>query len=300
MVNFLSDFVPIIFVGISLGSLFGLVGLAYTCIVNSTQLVNFGQGDFCMVGVFAAWFVMSVLGLPLWLGFIVAIAAGILMGIITERILVTPLMQKDAAPFFPIIGMMAIGQIAAGAVGIYTRFYWMPINHFMGLEPWRIGSVPISTQGVFIMGATIILVVGYWFLLNKTLQGTALRAIGFDRDVSALLGIQVSRMVSFSFILSGAISAIAGVLCAPLSAFTAHEGLPLAVNGFIALIVGGWGNPYAAVLGGITIGLIRSLLTGYFSSAYAELATFSVLILVLTIRPQGLFPGFMVPRANKE
>ena len=100
MVNFLSDFVPIIFVGISLGSLFGLVGLAYTCIVNSTQLVNFGQGDFCMVGVFAAWFVMSVLGLPLWLGFIVAIAAGILMGIITERILVTPLMQKDAAPFF--------------------------------------------------------------------------------------------------------------------------------------------------------------------------------------------------------
>lgn len=300
MINFVADFVPIIIVGISLGSLFGLVGLAYTCIVNSTQLVNFGQGDFCMVGVFAAWLIMSILGFPLWLGFISAIVAGTLIGIITERILVTPLMQKGAPQFFPIIGMMAVGQIAAGAVGIYTRFYWMPIDHFISLEPWRIGSVPISSQGALIIGLTVILVFGYWFLLNRTLQGTALRAIGYGRDVSEMLGIRVSRMVSFSFVLSGGISGIAGILCAPLSAFTALEGLPLAVNGFIAVIVGGWGNPYAAVLGGVTIGLIRSLLTGYFSSAYAELATFIVLILVLTVKPQGLFPGFMVSTKKRE
>jgi branched-chain amino acid transport system permease protein len=136
--------------------------------------------------------------------------------------------------------------------------------------------------------------------LNKTLTGAALRANGFNKEVATLLGIQTSKMVALSFAISGIISVIAGVLCAPLSTFTAHDGLPLAVNGFIALIVGGWGNPYAAVLGGITVGLIRACLTGYFSSAHAELATFVVLILVLTLKPDGLFPGFMVPKAMKK
>jgi branched-chain amino acid transport system permease protein len=106
-------------------------------------------------------------------------------------------------------------------------------------------------------------------------------------------------MVSLAFIASGVIAAVAGVLCAPLSAFTALEGMPLAINGFIALIVGGWGNPYAAVLGGIVVGLIRAFLTGYFSSAHAEIATFVILILALTLKPDGIFAQLMVPKSEK-
>jgi branched-chain amino acid transport system permease protein len=195
---------------------------------------------------------------------------------------------------------MAIGTITAGGVGAYTKFYWMPIEHFLSNEPWRFWGVFIDSQGVLIIISTVLLVIAYWFLLNKTHLGTALRATGFNREVSTLMGIQTSKMVGLSFVVSGVIAAIAGVLCAPLSPFTSTEGLPLGVNGFIALIVGGWGNPYAAVLGGITLGLIRGLLTGYLSSAHAELATFFVLILVLTLKPNGLFAEFMVPRAAKE
>jgi branched-subunit amino acid ABC-type transport system permease component len=103
-------------------------------------------------------------------------------------------------------------------------------------------------------------------------------------------------MASLSFVISGMIAAIAGVLCAPFSAFTATDGLILGINGFIALIVGGWGNPYAAVLGGILVGLIRAVIVGYISSAHAELGTFVVLMVVLTIKPQGLFSGFMMPK----
>jgi len=297
--DFFADILPIVIVGISLGSLFGLVGLAFTIIINATQLVNFGQGDFAMFGVFVAWLMLSKFGLPLWLAIVLAIAAGALIGLFTERTAVTPLMRREVNMFVPILNTMAVGMMTAGAVGIYTGFYWMPIEHFIGLTPWRIGSAPINTQGVLIMAVTVILVIGYWFLLNKTLWGAAFRASGFNREVSALLGIRLSRMVALAFMLSGAISALAGVLCAPLSPFTALEGMPLAINGFISLIVGGWGNPFAAVLGGITLGLIRSSITGYFSSAYAELATFIVLILVLTTKPEGLFPGFMVSRAEK-
>jgi branched-chain amino acid transport system permease protein len=198
-----------------------------------------------------------------------------------------------------ILGTMAMGIVAAGGVGVYTKFWWMKINPFLGFEPWRIIGLSIDHQGVLIIIATVLLVIGYWFLLNKTRLGLALRATGFNREVSIILGVQTSKMVGLSFLISGVIAGIAGILCAPLSAFNALQGLPLAVNGFIAVIVGGWGNPYAAVLGGITLGLVRALLTGYFSSAHAEMATFIVLIIVLTSKPQGLFSRFMIPGSKK-
>lgn len=296
MEKFLMNFIPILLVGFSLGSLFGLVGLAFTIIINSTQLVNFGQGDFATIAVAVCWMGINFIGLPLWLSFPLGVLAAALMGFLTEKSIVTPLLKRGAHPFFPILGTMAVGTIAAGVVGILTGFYWMPIYHFLGNKPWTIGGIPADTQGVIIIITTVALVIGYWFLLNRTLLGTALRATGFNRLVSTLLGIRISRMVCLSFVISGVVAGIAGILCAPLSAFTATDGLPLAVNGFIALIVGGWGNPYAAVLGGITVGLIRALLTGYLSSAHAELATFFVLIIVLTFKPSGLYAGFMVPK----
>lgn len=296
MESFLSNLVPILIVGLSLGSLFGLVGLAYTVIINATQLVNFGQGDFSMIAVAACWALMTKLGLPLWAAFPIAILAGGAMGFITNAIIVTPLLKREVHSLYPILGTMSVGTIAAGAVGVCTGFYWMPIDHFFGDEPLKVANIPMDSQGVLIIGTTIAIVSAYWYLLHKTRLGLALRATGFNREVSLLAGIQVSKMASLSFIISGMIGGIAGVLCAPFSAFTANDGLILGVNGFIALIIGGWGNPYAAVLGGILVGLIRAVIVGYISSAHAELATFIVLMVVLTIKPQGLFAGFMMPK----
>jgi len=300
MFKFLGDFLPIIIVGLSLGSLFGLVGLAFTVIINASQLVNFAQGDFAMFGVAVCWFALTVLNVPLWLAFPLGVIGAALFGLLTEKVIITPLQRRGARPFTMILGTMAIGIIAAGAVGAYTKFWWMKINPFLGSEPWRLLKLPIDHQGVMIIFATVVLVIGYWVFLNKTRLGLALRATGFNRDVSILLGIQTAKMVGLSFLISGVISGIAGILCAPLSAFNAIQGLPLAINGFIAVIVGGWGNPYAALLGGITLGLVRALLTGYLSSAYAEMATFFVLIIVLTLRPQGLFSRFMIPESKKN
>ncbi|MFZ2949747.1 MAG: branched-chain amino acid ABC transporter permease [Desulfuromonadaceae bacterium] len=296
MDSFLANLVPIIIVGLSLGSLFGLIGLAYTVIINATQLVNFGQGDFSMIGVAVCWALISKAGLPLWVAFPLAIVTGGVVGFITNAIIVTPLLKKDVHPFYPILGTMSVGTILAGSVGVLTGFYWMPIEHFMGNEPLRLGAIPLDTQGVLIILTTVVIVTVYWYLLHKTRLGLALRATGFNREVSLLAGIQVSKMASLSFILSGMIASIAGVLCAPFSAFTATDGMVLGINGFIALIVGGWGNPYAAVLGGILIGMIRAVIVGYVSSAHAELATFLVLMIVLTMKPEGLFAGFMMPK----
>ena len=299
MPDFLTKFIPIMIVGISLGSLFGLAGLGYTVIINASQLINFALGDLAMIGVAVCWFSMTVLKLPLGLALPLGVIAAALYAMLIQKSIVDPLMRRGAALFPMLLGTMALGIIAEGAVGIYTRFWWMNIDHFISLEPWRIENIFIDTQAVIIISATVILVIGYWFFLNKTRWGTALRATGFNRDASTLLGIQTSRMVALAFVVGGVIASLAGILCAPLAAFNALGGFPLGINGFIALIVGGWGNPYAAVLGGITLGLIRSLLTGYFSSTHAEVATFLVLMIVLQLKPTGLFPGFMMPKAKR-
>jgi branched-chain amino acid transport system permease protein len=296
MPDFLTQLIPIVIVGVSLGSLFGLAGLGFTIIINASQLINFALGDLAVLGVAITWVSTTALGLPLVVGILLGLLGVGLYSFLIQKAIVNPLLNRGAPFFTVLLGTMAMGIIASGSVGIYTRFWWMNIDHFISLEPWRIKSIYIDTQAAIIIAATVILVIGYWFLLNKTLWGTALRATGFNRDACALMGIQASRMVSAAFVLGGVIASIAGVLCAPLSAFNAWGGLPLAINGFIAVIVGGWGNPYAAVLGGISLGLIRSLLTGYFSSTHAEVATFLVLMLVLQLRPKGLFPGFMIPR----
>jgi branched-chain amino acid transport system permease protein len=189
------------------------------------------------------------------------------MGVISNAVMVTPLLKKEVHPFYPILGTMAIGTIAAGIVGVCTGFYWMPIAPFFGSKPLIVYGVSLDSQGVLIILSTFAIVTAYWYLLHKTRLGMALRATGFNREFSLMTGIQVSKMASLSFVISGVIAAIAGVLCAPFSAFTASDGLILGINGFIALIVGGWGNPYAAVLGGILVGLIRAVIVGYVSSA---------------------------------
>jgi branched-chain amino acid transport system permease protein len=299
MLDILTNFIPVVIVGVSLGTLYGLAGLGYTVIINASQLINFALGDLAMLGVAICWFSISVLHLPLVVAFPLGVLGAGLYSLLIQKAIVDPLVRRGSAFFSVILGTMAMGSIAAGTVGIYTKFWWMNIDPFLGLEPWRFRSLYIDTQSVLIIVATVILVISYWLFLNKTRWGTALRATGFNRDASILMGIQTSKMVALAFVMGGIIASIAGILCAPLSAFNAWAGLPLAINGFIALIVGGWGNPYAAVLGGITLGLIRALLTGYYSSTHAEVATFLVLMIVLQLKPKGLFSGFMVAKVKK-
>ena len=141
MTEFFAGLVPVLLVGLTLGSLFGLVGLAYTIIINATQLVNFAQGDFAMIGVFFAWLALSF-GAPLWLAIIIAVIAGGLIGFLTERMMVTPLMKRGDSAFGPILGTMAVGMICEGAVGYHTSFFWMPINYFFGLEAMESGDYP--------------------------------------------------------------------------------------------------------------------------------------------------------------
>ena len=193
-------------VGVSLGTLFGLAGLGYTVIINASQLINFALGDLAVLGVAICWFCLTVLHMPLALAVLLGVLGPGLYALLIQKAIVTPLVKHGAAFFTVILGTMAMGTISSGSVGIYTRFWWMSIDHFFGVEPLRIKGFFIDTQAGLIIGATLVLVVAYWVFLNKTRWGAALRATGFNRDAATLMGIRTSRMVGLAFVMGGLIA----------------------------------------------------------------------------------------------
>ena len=275
--------------GISVGSIYGLVALTFTSIYNASRIINFAQGDFVMLGALGVFIFASVLHLPIVVTFLLTIALVSIVGLAIQRLMVNPLIARGAPPFTLILGTLATGLIISGAVGAATDYAWLRVDPLVSTVPVRFFGVPIMPENLLIIGATVLLVVAYRFFLKKTLAGMALRATGANRDMASLVGIRSSTMVGLAFVVSAAMSAITGILVAPVAHASATMGLPLVIKGFIACIFGGLGNPYAAVLGGLILGIISAFLTGYYSSAYAEIVTFAILLLILIPRPEGLF-----------
>ena len=138
---------------------------------------------------------------------------------------------------------------------------------------------------------TVLVVLAYWYFLNRTRFGWALVATSSNRSMAELLGISTRKMVSLAFAICGFIGAVAGILVGPMSSVNASMGMPMMVNGFIASVLGGMGNPYAAVVGGIIVGLLHVLIAAYGAAGYAQVITFVLLLGILYIRPYGIFGG---------
>lgn len=282
------DIIQMLIAGISLGSIYGLVALTFTAIYNASKIINFAQGEFLMLGAIFASILLLTLHLNYWLVLIIIIVITAIVGLVLERVVVTPLLNRRTPLVTIIIATMGVAMMIAGGTGIATRYAWMRVPAPLGIDPWWLGEVAILPQNALVIIATIILVLLYWFLLKKTMIGTALRATGFNSEMASLVGIQVSWMVAFSFIISAAMAGIAGMLVGPLTTPYYLMGLPLVVKGFVAAILGGLGNPYAAVVGGVILGVLNVWLSGY-APAYAEVGTFGILLAVLLLRPHGLF-----------
>ena len=275
--------------GVSLGSIYGLVALTFTSIYNASRVINFAQGEFVMLGALGAFLFMGILHLPIVVTFLLTIAFVSLVGLMIQWFMVNPLTARKAPDFTLVLGTLSTGMIISGTVGVATEYAWLRIHPLMGSLPVHLFGVPAMPQNLLIIGATVLLVVAYWFFLNKTIVGMALKATGADRDMASLVGIRSSTMVGLAFVISASMSAIAGILVAPIAHASATMGLPLVIKGFIACIFGGLGNPFAAVFGGVVLGIVGAVLTGYYSSVYAEIVTLAILLLILIPKPEGLF-----------
>ena len=287
------QFLQYIFSGITTGSVYALTAMGFTLVFNATQIINFSQGQLVMLGGMTA-VALHGLGLPLWACFIGAVVVVMVVCVIFERIAIRLLLQKGVlAQIIATVGASFVFETAAmliwgrNAVGLPA---------FSGEKPIPVGGAALAPQTLWVVGATAVIVVGLFFFYRRSLFGKAVRACAVDPTSARLQGISYSRVVVFSFALTGAISAAAGVLITPISFMSYHSGSLLGLKGFAAATLGGLGNPVGAVVGGFVLGIVEALGVGVISAGYKDAIAFVILLLVLFIRPAGILGARVVNR----
>lgn len=272
--------------GITIGSTYALVGLGFAIIYNASDVVNFAQGEFVMIGAMSA-IAMITAGTPMPIALIVAILFTVGVGLMLEKFAIEP--AKNASVVTTIIITIGASVFLRGAALLIwgKDFHAMP--HFSGETPIMVGSAALLPQSLWVMGMTAVLVLGVRLFFDKTMTGKAILACSNNRMAAALTGIPVNRMLLFSYGLSAALGGAAGVLVTPIT-FTSYDaGMMLGLKGFSAAILGGMGNSMGAVAGGLILGILESLGAGLIHSGYKDAFAFFIILLVLFFKPTGLF-----------
>jgi branched-chain amino acid transport system permease protein len=273
--------------GLSTGAIYALIGIGFAIIYNATEIINFAQGELVMLGGMFTLFFLNVLTLPLPVAILLAVAATTAAGVLFERLTIRPL--KSPTPLGLIIitigGSILIRGIAMLVWGKDTH----AIPAFSGSEPINIGAATILPQHLWIFGLTAIAIVANKLFFQFSITGKAMRACAANRRAAGLVGIDVKRMVLFSFAISASLGSLAGIIVAPLTMTSYDVGVMLGLKGFCAAIIGGLSGGLGTVLGGLLLGMLESLGAGLISSGYKDAIAFIILLLILFIRPQGLF-----------
>ena len=281
-------FVNVLLRGVAQGMVFAAVALGLVLVSRATGIVNFAQGAMGMFTTFIAFSLLTA-GLGYWPAFVSALAIGFVLGAVVERTLMRPLRGKPALnPVIVTIGLLVVLEGVAGSIwgGASQGFPAAFSQRGLVVGTTR---VAFSQFDVFIVGAVAVLVVAIVALFRWTDLGLRMRAAAFSPEVSQLLGVRVGRLFTLGWALACAAGSLAGLLVAPLSSFSPYYMDLNLVYGFTAAVLGGLLSPAGALVGGLVTGLAIAFVGAYVGSDLQPIAALVLLLLVLMLRPQGLF-----------
>lgn len=283
--------------GITVGSVYAMVAVGFNIIYNVTEIINFAQGEFVVLGgLFMVSFHVGM-GLPLVLAFMLTVVLVTLTGILLDRLAIHPIRQPTVLTL--IIATIAASILLKGA----AMFIWgkdpFDLPAFSGREPITILGAVIQPQYFWVIGFLILTVIVLTIFFEKTIIGKAMSACADNPDAASLVGINVKRMIMLSFALSAAIGAVAGITVTPISLMEYDRGAMLAVKGFGAAVLGGLGSFPGAVIGGLIMGAIESFGAGLVSSGYKDAFALIVLLVVLFFRPSGIMGDIEISKIKR-
>ena len=280
-----SEFLQFLFSGITVGATYALVALGFTIIYNASNIINFAQGEFVMIGGMSTVFLLDA-GLPMLLAIPCAVAMTVLVGLLLEKLAIEP--ARDGSVITLIIITIGASIFLRGATQIVIdkEFHSMP--PFSGDEVIEIGGATLLPQSLWVIGGTAVMVFLMWFFFERMTLGKAMLAMSYNRLAARLVGINVRLVLMLSFVLAALLGAIGGILVAPLSVTYYEVGIMLGLKGFCAAILGGLGRGWGAVVGGLVLGVAEAMGAGYVSSDYKDVIAFVIILLVLFFRPAGL------------
>ncbi len=272
--------------GLTTGSIYALVALGFCIIHNATGIVNFTQVDFITLGGMVMYTLFRQVGVQQWIAFPLAVAAVGVVGAMVQRLAIRPARSKEVIHLiFITIGISIV--LRGGIKQIWGKAS-MALPPLSGEEPLRFLGATVLPQSIWIFLISLAVVVALHLFFTRTTTGKAMRATASNPRAASLMGIDSNKMVMVSFLLSGAIGAVAGILIVPITTLAYDVGIMIGLKGFAGAILGGYGSFFGAIVGGLCLGVLESLGAGIVSSDYKDAIAFVILIMVLFFKPSGI------------
>lgn len=275
--------------GISLGSVYAIIALGYTMVYGIARMLNFAHGDIIMVGGFTVFTIVTTMGGSPVVGILASVVVCTVLGVTIERVAYRPL--RDASPLAVLITAIGVSYLLQNVALLifgsnarqFTSVITVPALKLAG------GKLSISSVTIVTILSCIVIMAALMTFINKTKMGQAMLAVSEDRGAATLMGINVNRTISVTFAIGSALAAVAGVLlCSAYPSLSPYTGSMPGIKAFVAAVFGGIGSIPGAFMGGILLGIIENLAKAYISSQLSDAIVFSVLIIVLLVRPTGI------------
>ena len=286
MLSFLNYFIS----GLSLGSIYAIIALGYTMVYGIAKMLNFAHGDFIMIGCYMIFTIVSTMGLPPVAGIIVAVIVCTILGVTTEKVAYKPL-RGASSPLAVLITAIGVSYLLENAA---LLIFGADTKSFTSVISWSgitLAGGQLKIQGVTIVtiAVSLLILVFMQLFVHKTREGQAMLAVSQDRGAATLMGINVNKTISITFAIGSALAAIAGaLLCSAYPSLTPYTGAMPGIKAFVAAVLGGIGSIPGAMIGGLVLGIIEILSRTYISSQLSDAIVFSILIIVLLVKPTGI------------
>ena len=279
--------------GLATGCVYALIALGFVLIFKATDVVNFAQGEFVMASGFISYTLLIRFGLSYWVVLLLTIALSGVMGVVLERIVVRPIM--DAPIFSIVIATIGASTVLRSSAGIVYGYDVLPLPTIFSKDPIRMGVLSFTVMDAGVIGSSLVIMMALYLFFTRTKMGMAMRATAQSQTAARLMGVSVKGIFSLTWAISAAIGGVAGVLIAPIIYLDPNLGV-IGVKAFAGAILGGFGSIPGAIVGGMLLGILENLSGYFFNAGIKQVSTYILLIVVLVVRPSGLFGAVVVKR----
>lgn len=287
MESFFHQLIQQLINGISLGSIYALIALGYTMVYGIMKLINFAHGDVYMVGAYFGFFATTTMHLSFVPALIVAMVGAGLLGMFIERAAYRPL--RDAPKIAVLITAIGVSLLLEYGGMLLVTPQPRTFPKVFEAVTFNIGGIVVNSQQIVILVVSILLMIILTYVVNHTMLGKAMRAASFDMDAARLMGINVDKIISFTFGIGSALAGAGGILVGVYyNSIDPLMGIMPGLKAFVAAVLGGIGIIPGAMIGGVILGVIEALVSGFISSTFRDAAAFAILILILLFKPSGI------------
>jgi branched-chain amino acid transport system permease protein len=283
----MAELIQLVVTGLTTGAIYALAAIGFTLLWQTSQTINFAQGEFVMLPAFFALAAMKVLGLPFSLAALVALALSILvLGVMFKTVIVDPLIRQGVLPL--VISTIAVALLLRDGVKEAYSAEAQPFPSFIPDRIIDLFGTPVSLSQLGVLGVALAVIVALQWFLGGTRTGRQMQATAQNPTVARILGVPVERMIMYTFVINATLAAIASLLISPIYLAKFSNGEHLGLAAFVAAIVGGFNQVRGAIAGGLLVGVVDNLAAAYVSAAYRQAVPLALLVLIILFRPQGL------------